>query len=165
MTTSYQPGRSTSGCVSQTADDRSSICDVSSSAEQFGDRLRREREKAGLSLSQLSAATGVSKPYLVRLENEPGNPSLQLIARLADALDVTAADLVGGPRYSVADGELTVSPLLRALADEDSLSSAEIRTLASIRFRKGDQPRTVERWRYIHDSLRLSSGLDPSDDG
>ncbi|TMK99471.1 MAG: helix-turn-helix domain-containing protein [Actinobacteria bacterium] len=130
-------------------------------AEQFGERLRREREKAAMSLAQLADASGISKPYLVRLENEPSNPSLELLGRLAEALDVTVADLLGGPRYRVDQGELHVAPLLRAFADEQALSSAEVRTLASIKFRKGDEPRSTERWAYIYNSLRLSRGLDP----
>ena len=28
-------------------------------------------------------------------------------------------------------------------------------------FRKGDEPRSKERWAYIYNSLRLSRGLDP----
>ncbi len=131
-----------------------------SSSEQFGERLRRERDKANMSLAQLAQATGVSKPYLVRLENEPSNPSLQLLARIAEALDVTIADLLGGPRYRI-DDDIQVTPLLRAFADENGLSSAEVRTLASIKFRKGDEPRSIDRWEYIYNSLRLSRGLDP----
>jgi transcriptional regulator with XRE-family HTH domain len=126
-----------------------------------GDRLRRERDKAGMSLAQLAQASGISKAYLVRLENEPSNPSLQLLARLAEALDVTVADLLGGPRYRADDESLQIPPLLRSFADDAGLSSAETRTLASIRFRKGDEPRSVERWEYIYNSLRLSRGLDP----
>jgi transcriptional regulator with XRE-family HTH domain len=129
--------------------------------DQFGDRLRREREKAEMSLAQLAEATGISKPYLVRLENEPSNPSLQILARLADALDVTVADLLAAPRYQVHDEELQVPPVLRAFADEAGLSTPEVRTLASIRFRRGDEPRSADRWAYIYNSLRLSRGLDP----
>jgi transcriptional regulator with XRE-family HTH domain len=130
-------------------------------AEEFGDRLRREREKAGMSLAQLAAASGISKPYLVRLENEPSNPSLELLARLAEALDITVADLLGAPRFQVDEDALQTPPLLRAFADDNGLSRTEVRTLASIRFRKGDEPRSVERWEYIYNSLRLSRGLDP----
>lgn len=130
-------------------------------AEQFGARLRHERDKAGMSLAQLADASGISKPYLVRLENEPSNPSLELLGRLAEALDVTVADLLGGPRYRVDEDQLEVPPLLRAFADEAGLSSAEVRTLASIKFRKGDEPRSKDRWAYIYNSLRLSRGLDP----
>jgi transcriptional regulator with XRE-family HTH domain len=134
------------------------------SPDLFAERLRREREKAGMSLAQLSQATGISKPYLVKLENESGNPSLDLLARLAEALDITVADLVGGPRFQVDDDALDVPPILRAFADDARLSSAEVRTLASIRFRRGDEPRSVERWDYIYNSLRLSRGLDQNAD-
>lgn len=134
---------------------------MTAAREQFGARLRREREKAGLSLAQLADASGISKPYLVRLENEPSNPSLELLSRLAEALDVTVADLLGGPRYRVDEAELRVPPLLLAFADEAGLSTPEVRTLASIKFRKGDEPRSTERWAYIYNSLRLSRGLDP----
>jgi transcriptional regulator with XRE-family HTH domain len=133
---------------------------VPASPDQIGARLRKEREKAGLTLAQLAAVTGVSKPYLVKLENEPSNPSLQLLARLVDALDITVADLLGGPRYRADDTALDVPSLLRSFADDAGLSSAELRTLASIRFRKGDEPRSTERWEYIYNSLRLSRGLD-----
>ena len=127
---------------------------------ELGARLRREREKARLSLAQLADLTGLSKTYLVRLETHPSNPSLQVLARIAEALDVTVADLLGGPRVRLDPDELPVPPSLRAFADEEGLSSAEVRTLASIRFRKGEQPRTAERWRYIWNSLRLSRSLD-----
>lgn len=137
---------------------------VPAAAEQFGERLRRERDKAGMSLAQLADATGISKPYLVRLENEPSNPSLQILSRLADALDVTVADLLGGPRYQIDDDELHVPPHLHAFADEAGLSTPEIRTLASIKFRRGDEPRSTQRWAYIYNSLRLSRGLDPDAD-
>jgi len=134
---------------------------VPANTEEFGERLRRERDKAAMSLAQLADATGISKPYLVRLENEPSNPSLQVLRRLADALDVTVADLLGGPRYRLDDDELHVPALLHAFADEAGLSTPEIRTLASIKFRKGDEPRSTKRWAYIYESLRLSKGLDP----
>lgn len=134
---------------------------VPAAPEQFGERLRRERDKAAMSLAQLAEATGISKPYLVRLENAPSNPSLQLLSRLAEALDATVADLLGAPRYRVDDEQLHVPPLLHAFADEVGLSTPEVRTLASIKFRKGDEPRSKERWAYIYNSLRLSRGLDP----
>lgn len=128
--------------------------------ETVGERLRREREKAGLSLAQLAALAGLSKPYLLRLETTDGNPSLQILMRLATALDLTIADLVGGPRFEVDRDEQPVPPSLRVFAEEARLTTSEVRTLASIRFRKGEAPTSVERWKYIHDSLRLSKGLD-----
>lgn len=132
--------------------------------QRVGDRIRREREKAQLSLAQLADAAGLSKAYLLKVENGGTNPSLGVLGQIAGALDVTVADLVGGPafRFDVDDADVPAS--LRAFADETDLTSAEVRMLASIRWRRGDEPRTPERWRYIYDSLRLSRSMDPDDD-
>jgi transcriptional regulator with XRE-family HTH domain len=134
-------------------------------AAQVGRNVRTQRERAGLSLAQLSEATGISKAHLVRLENKPANPSLELLQRIAEALDVTIADLVGGPRLTfrfAVDEEIPTS--LQAFADNAELTDDEVRTLSSIRFRGGEKPRTAKRWRYIYDSLNLSRGLDSDDD-
>jgi transcriptional regulator with XRE-family HTH domain len=123
--------------------------------------VRREREKAGLSLAQLADASGLTKAYLVRLENQGGNPTLEVLAAIADVLEVTIADLIGGPKL-VLDSEdaLEIPTSLKAYASERSLSSSDLRMLASIRWRKGQRPQTPERWRFIHDSLRASEGLE-----
>jgi transcriptional regulator with XRE-family HTH domain len=133
--------------------------------QRVGEKIREERQKAGLSLAQLSAATGVSKAHLVRLETKPSNPSLEILHRIADALEITVADLLGQPKLSYEPEDDDLSPSLRAFADEAKLSQSEIRTLASIKFRGGDRPRSVRRWRYIYDSLRASESFDRDDDG
>lgn len=131
--------------------------------ERVGQNVREEREKAGLSLAKLSAMTGISKSHLVRLETKPSNPSLGVLTRIADALDLTVADLLKGPKLTFRpEGEDAIPPSLQRYADEANLTSGEIQTLASIRFRDG-VPRTTERWRYIHESLRLSKPLDNND--
>lgn len=124
-------------------------------------RLRRQRERMNQSLTDLADAAGVSKTYLLRLEtDQDANPSLDVLRRIADALDTTVADLIGGPvvRYSRDDADITAS--LRAFADEVKLTEREFELLASIRWRKAEEPQTSERWRYILDSLRASRSLD-----
>ena len=135
-------------------------------ADQVGQNIRTQRERAGLSLAQLSKATGISKAHLVRLETKPeANPSLELLRRIAEALEVTIADLIGGPKltYSSATDE-EVPASLKAFADDARLDDDEVRTLASIRFRGSERPRTIKRWQYIYESLNLSQGLDRDDD-
>lgn len=130
-------------------------------ASRAGSRIRQARQRAGLSLARLADVTGVSKSYLVRLETDPtSNPSLEVLRRIADALDITVADLVGAPRIEFAMEDADVPPTLRAFADEARLTNRELDTLASIRWRKGQAPRTRERWRYILDSLRASRTFD-----
>jgi transcriptional regulator with XRE-family HTH domain len=133
--------------------------------ERVGRNIRAERERAGLSLSQLAAATGISKAHLVRLEKGGGNPSLEILARIAEALEVTIADLVGSPKLTFSPAsDQQVPASLKAFADEVGLSSDEVQTLSSIRFRGNERPRTSQRWRFIYDSLNLSKGLDDGGD-
>lgn len=133
----------------------------------IGRRVREERDKAGLSLSQLATLAGVTKAYLVRLENQGGNPTLEVLASVADALDVTVADLVDAPRLVRDDLEPTEIPAaLQAYSNENALSSADVRMLASIKWRDhGERPRSIERWKYIHDSIRASRSFDRERDG
>jgi len=105
--------------------------------------------------------SGVSRTYLLKLEkDETSNPSLEVLRRLADALDITVADLLGAPTMQFHPDDVPLPAALRAFADEARLGPKEIRMLASIRWRKGDEPQTPERWRFILDSLTASTKLD-----
>jgi transcriptional regulator with XRE-family HTH domain len=124
-------------------------------------RLRAERSRAGLSLARLAEETGMSKTYLLRLESDDdANPSLDVLTKVAGALDVTVADLLGAPatRFVADDAEVPAS--LRVFADQESLSPSEFEQLASIRWRRGEIPETPERWQFILNSLRASRQFD-----
>jgi transcriptional regulator with XRE-family HTH domain len=126
----------------------------------LGRRIREERVKAGLSIQQLADLAGLTKAYLVRVETETANPSMDVVARIAEALDLTIADLVGGPVIRYVGDESEVPPSLRAFAEQARLSSSGVKMLASIRWREGEQPRTVERWQYVYRSLQMSREID-----
>jgi transcriptional regulator with XRE-family HTH domain len=67
----------------------------------IGGALRRERERAGLSLSALAARAGVAKSTLSQLESGAGNPNLETLWALSVALDVPFSLLVDPPRPAV----------------------------------------------------------------
>jgi transcriptional regulator with XRE-family HTH domain len=56
------------------------------------------RERRGLTLTTLSAQTGISKSTLSRLENGERKPSLELLLPLAEAFHLPLDELVGAPR-------------------------------------------------------------------
>jgi transcriptional regulator with XRE-family HTH domain len=130
-----------------------------------GRRVREERNKAGLSLSQLATGAGLTKAYLVRLENQGGNPTLEALTSIADALEVTVADLIDAPRLTLDPQDIDIPSALHAYADDYGLSRADVRMLASIKWRKGERPKTQERWKFIHDSIRASRSFDPPGHG
>jgi transcriptional regulator with XRE-family HTH domain len=64
----------------------------------FGQRLRQIRIRAGLSQSELETASGIPKARLSRYENGHVAPSIHTLARLAEALQVSEATLLGDQR-------------------------------------------------------------------
>lgn len=63
--------------------------------------LRRERARAGLSLSELAKRAGIAKSTLSQLESATGNPSVETLWALATALGVPFSALVDPPRPAV----------------------------------------------------------------
>ncbi|MDR6980516.1 transcriptional regulator with XRE-family HTH domain [Streptomyces sp. 3330] len=63
--------------------------------------LRRERTRAGLSLSELAKRAGIAKSTLSQLEAASGNPSMETIWALGVALGVPFAALVEPPVSAV----------------------------------------------------------------
>jgi transcriptional regulator with XRE-family HTH domain len=59
--------------------------------------LRHERERAGLSLTELARRAGIAKSTLSQLENGVGNPSVETLWSLGVALDVPFSRLVEPP--------------------------------------------------------------------
>jgi len=64
----------------------------------FGQRLRAARVRAGMSQSDLEEISGIPKARLSRYENGHVAPSIQTLARLARALGVSEASLLGDDR-------------------------------------------------------------------
>jgi transcriptional regulator with XRE-family HTH domain len=72
-----------------------------------GANLRRLRTKRGLSLERLSRASGVSRGMLSQIELARSAPTINVIWRIATALDVPFAALIG-------DGRAPHSAVMRA---------------------------------------------------
>ncbi|GAA1727709.1 XRE family transcriptional regulator [Microbacterium paludicola] len=77
--------------------------------------LRREREAAGLSVSELARRAGISKATVSQLENGAGNPSVETLWALGVALGVPFAVLV--------DQQASAPTLIRA-SDHSGVPSA-----------------------------------------
>lgn len=71
--------------------------------KHFGNRLREARVAAGLSQSELEELSGIPKARLSRYENGHVEPSIQTLARLARALNVSEASLLGDQRAILED--------------------------------------------------------------
>lgn len=63
--------------------------------------LRRERQRAGLSIGELARRAGIAKSTLSQLESATGNPSIETLWALSAALNVPFAHFVEPPRPTV----------------------------------------------------------------
>ncbi|MEV0270363.1 XRE family transcriptional regulator [Hamadaea sp. NPDC050747] len=83
--------------------------EITKTLAQVGPRLQEVRKKRGVTLSALSAATGISKSTLSRLETGQRKPSLELLLPIAQAHKVPLDELVGAP--AVGDPRIRPTPI------------------------------------------------------
>jgi transcriptional regulator with XRE-family HTH domain len=132
--------------------------DRKAQSRALGARVATHRQERGLNLSQLAAAAGLSKSYVSSIEaGDTPRPSGETLYAIAKALGVTMSDLLG--RRLLTDVNQDQPASLLEFANEHHLPEADIKMLASIRFR-GDQPKTKERWAHIYSAIRQTEWMD-----
>lgn len=60
----------------------------------FGQVLRNARENAGLTQEKLSFEAGLDRTYISHLENDHKSPTLTVLFRLCEALNVAPSSLI-----------------------------------------------------------------------
>lgn len=86
--------------------------------ENFGKRLERLREDAGLSQTALAKRVGVSQSSISQMEAGERSPSYAMLVELAEALGVSAAYLVGASVEQLTPAEEMHFRRFRALPPE-----------------------------------------------
>ncbi|WFB05977.1 XRE family transcriptional regulator [Streptomyces sp. LX-29] len=81
---------------------------VARALTEVGPRLKRLRAQRGVTLAELSEATGISKSTLSRLESGQRRPSLELLLPISQAHQVPLDELVGAPE--VGDPRVRLTP-------------------------------------------------------
>lgn len=100
-----------------------------------GENLRHLRRKSGLSLEQLAAKSGVSRAMLGQIETGKSAPTINLLGRIAEALQVSVPSLISHP----ASGSTVIVPRDRATVLASSNGGFTCRAL----FPWGD-PQSIE---------------------
>ncbi|NPV93468.1 MAG: helix-turn-helix transcriptional regulator [Firmicutes bacterium] len=72
---------------------------------KLGTRIREERKRAHLTQEQLAEKVGCNESYIGQVERGEKNPSLEVVVRIANALNVTVDYLLASNvKASKADG-------------------------------------------------------------
>ena len=70
-------------------------------AAHLGRNIRTLREARGLTQQQMARASGVPRPTWANLESGSANPTLAVLVKVANALQVRVEELIGPPQASV----------------------------------------------------------------
>ena len=125
----------------------------------LGRNIRKERIKAGFDQMRLARALELDQTAISRFENGSRRPSVELLKRIAAALDCTFAALVNEDHEE--NGNLTGNKKIEQLKNEDSeedfvktllVQTPEITVqLRSLAARKEEL--TSEDWQFLADHL------------
>jgi transcriptional regulator with XRE-family HTH domain len=126
-------------------------------AMSLAKKIREERKKAGLTLDELADKAGLSKTYLWELEQDKEGvkrPSADVVLKIANALSLTIADIMGLPTVKVQKETVSIPKSLTDFRDQqlvmgNKLTDKDLRELAGMSFR-GGQPRTAEDWFAVY---------------
>ena len=77
--------------------------------KSIGKTLRLIRTEKGMSQGDIEKRTGLLRSYLSRVENGHTEPSLSTLAKIAEALEVKVATLLGEPEGEAAEMASTLA--------------------------------------------------------
>ncbi len=88
--------------------------------KEFGEHLRVLRKARALSQAELGGLAGLNDKYLGEIERGDGNPSLEVLQRLAKALGIDLTTLIGDEVVRLGRGDLRaeVNRHVDALTDD-----------------------------------------------
>ena len=124
----------------------------------LGERIRQIRKSRRLTLTDLARRCKISKAYLSQLENgHNSRPSAEFVIRICRALGCSVEAVLGTKELGVAIPGLAGVPVsLRTLAREENLDTDALLMLSQISY-DGRQPTSIEAWRTILETIRMST--------
>lgn len=112
----------------------------------LGQRIKQRREQLGMGQTELAGQVGVTRQTIAKLEDDPTqNPKLDNLRRIASALGVSVAYLIG-------EGH-PVPENLRSLALNNGILYKDLDPLLLMNF-EGKESRTEEEWRHLLESAK-----------
>ncbi|WP_433870828.1 helix-turn-helix domain-containing protein [Saccharopolyspora sp. CA-218241] len=131
--------------------------------EGLGDRVRRRREERGLAPAALAERAGLDTAQLGDLEGGGPTPALEVLARLADALDIDLSELFTdtkpGPAVVVLRGDEARTVVDEGLVLQVLTPRAVIPGMYAARYRLTRTAEGVRPVRHVgHDWLYVLSG-------
>jgi len=91
----------------------------------FAERLKRARQEKGLSQSELANSVGIHYTQIGRYENKGARPAADILAKIANALEVSSDYLMNGTAEDVAKDTLTDKDLLNQFKTIEQMDDSD----------------------------------------
>jgi transcriptional regulator with XRE-family HTH domain len=128
-----------------------------------GERIRTLRTERNITLPALADRAGLSKGLISKLENnEDSNPSLSTLFKIAEALEITVADILETEQAQLKRIIPEEQPswqkgLIEFLISQGKKPDPDIlNALYVLRNRKADDTEDLERWKFLYRSIENS---------
>jgi len=128
-----------------------------------GERIRTWRTEKNMTLPALADRAGLSKGLISKLENnEDSNPSLSTLYKIAEALDITVADILDTEQVQLKriipeEQPFWQKGLIEYLNSQNKQPDPDIlNALYVLRNRKADESEDLERWKFLYRSIENS---------
>ncbi|WP_336206767.1 helix-turn-helix domain-containing protein [Nonomuraea sp. LPB2021202275-12-8] len=122
----------------------------------LGRRIAHHRARLGLTRDQVAERAAVSPGYVEYLEENTGSPSTDAVARLADALQTTVDDLLGGAfDRPPGRGAAAAAPALEKLDQEECLRLIAPGGIGRVAFNGSHGPTVLPVNYKVHDGAVL----------
>lgn len=123
----------------------------------IGERIRKRREEAEMSLNALAEASGVSKGYISQLENGgAANPSIDTLKKISEALGMAPQDLLDEPKRLTPGSKRLPRGLAAFLQEREArgkpLPSEDVEMLRGISYR-GKTPTKANDWAFLYETI------------
>lgn len=110
----------------------------------IGENIHTNRERRGMSVSELARRSNMSRGYLYLIEKGETNPTEEKLIAIAEALDTTLSELLG---------EYAIPQSLAEFARVHDLTFAEVDALSKINYR-GRKPETLDDWAKLYNAIK-----------
>lgn len=107
-----------------------------------GQLIRHYRKKRGLTQKQLGDKCGMADSAIRRYESDRGNPTIETLAKLADALHIQTWDLFDGSfceDFGLTDDtktEAAIAPVLEVIAEDLRLLNLDGHVMACVKVKE-----------------------------
>ena len=88
--------------------------------ENFGARIKAEREKQGLTQQALAAKANTKQDYIAQIERGARNPTLRTFVNILSGLDISADYLIYGTEQTEGEKEDVLNDFIAFLSRRDT---------------------------------------------